>query len=128
MSTLATSQVVANPSPASRSPAHSSRVSAEESTVKGAVSTADDLELLAQIASVKGYEAVNEQQYVCVLFDLLLYRHTDLQMKAFQMLVNYFIRNRIMIECLTQTQILESSNSVKTLSEIKASHKALKEH
>lgn len=44
------------------------------------------------------------------------------------MLVNYFIRNRIMIECLTQTQILESSNSVKTLSEIKASHKALKKH
>ena len=101
MSTLTTSQVVANPSPVSRSPAHSSRVSAEESMVKGAVSTADDLELLAQIASVKGYEAVNEQQYVCVLFDLLLYRYTDLQMKAFQMLVNYFIRNRIMIECLT---------------------------
>lgn len=60
---------------------------------------------------MKGYEAFNEQQYVCVLFDLMLYRYTELQSKAFAMLVNYFTRKRIMIECLNSTQILESSKS-----------------
>lgn len=42
------------------------------------VSCKEDLELLATVAAVKGYESINEQQYVCVLFDLLLYRFTEL--------------------------------------------------
>jgi hypothetical protein len=63
---------------------------------------------------------------VCVLFDLMLYRYTDLQAKAFAMLVNYFTRKRIMIECLSSTQILESSKSTYILNEIKKSHMALK--
>ena len=92
------------------------------------VSCREDLELLATVAAVKGYESINEQQYVCVLFDLLLYRFTELQQKAFKMLVNYFIRNRIMIENLTATQILESNSSVKTLNEIKKAYNELKSH
>jgi len=61
-----------------------------------------------------------------VLFDLLLYRYTELQSKAFAMLVNYFTRKRIMIETLNSTQILESSKSIQTMNEIKKAHAALK--
>lgn len=50
----------------------------EPQVATGLVSSKEDLELLAVISSVKGYESVNESQYVCVLFDLLLYRYTDL--------------------------------------------------
>jgi hypothetical protein len=56
----------------------------------------------------------------------MLYRFTDVQAKAFAMLVNYFTRKRIMIECLSSTQILESSKSTQILNEIKKSHVALK--
>jgi len=63
---------------------------------------------------------------VCVLFDLMMYRYTELQSKAFAMLVNYFTRKRIMIECLSSTQILESSKSIQTMNEIKKAHQQLK--
>jgi hypothetical protein len=66
-------------------------------------STQEDLQLLSIISGQKGYESINEQQYVCILFDLLLYRYTELQAKVFNMLVNYFTRKRIMMECLTST-------------------------
>lgn len=75
---------------------------------------------------MKGFESINEQQYVCVLFDLMLYRITDLQAKAFGLLVNYFTRKRIIINCLASTQILESNKSTHILNEIKQSHLQLK--
>jgi len=38
------------------------------------VSQKEDLYLFEVIAMAKGYEENNEDQYVCMLFDLLLYR------------------------------------------------------
>lgn len=38
----------------------------------------DDLNLLEVIASVKGYESEKEEAYVCILFDLMLYRYSDI--------------------------------------------------
>lgn len=39
------------------------------------VSQKEDLHLFEVIAMAKGYEQNNEESYVCMLFDLLLYRH-----------------------------------------------------
>lgn len=41
-------------------------------------SEAQDLELLSEISLVKGFESYEEQKYICVLFDLMLYRYSEI--------------------------------------------------
>jgi len=91
------------------------------------VSSSDDLKLLEAISTIKGFEANEENKYVCILFDLMLYRCKELQAKAFNLLVNYFTRKRILIECLRTTQILESTSSIRVMIDIKKSAAILEE-
>ena len=64
---------------------------------------------------MKGFESANEHEMVCVLFDMLLYRHTGLNSAAFKLLINYFTRKHSLIEQLSNVQLLDDPASIKVL-------------
>lgn len=88
----------------------------------------EDTDLLSAVAATKGFEKVSENEYICILFDLMLYRYPELTKRVFALLVSYFTRKRTLIEGLAQQHILESQKSVKAMNEIRKKHLELKEH
>ena len=54
---------------------------------------------------------MNPDEYVCMLFDLMLYRYPELSKRVFQLIVLYFTRLSNMLETLTRIQMLENSRS-----------------
>ena len=84
-----------------------------------------NLELFHAITECKGFESISEkmeQQYVCILFDLLLYRYPELSRRVYSLLVRYFLRLRCNVEALAKVQLLESKASIATLEKVKQNH------
>jgi hypothetical protein len=49
---------------------------------------------------MKNFESRNTDVYICVLFDLLLYKYPVLSKGVFELLVRLFARKRIILESL----------------------------
>ena len=74
------------------------------------------------LTSAKGFETVNENLYVSILFDILLYRYPELTKRIYSLLVRYFLRKRTTIAALKKLQVLESNKSEKILTDVKRLH------
>jgi hypothetical protein len=59
-----------------------------------------NIEFLEQLADSKNFESENEEAYICVLFDLLLYKYPALANRVFELMVRLFTRKRTLIENL----------------------------
>ena len=86
----------------------------------------ESIEFLNQIALTFNFEAENQDAYICVLFDLLLYKYPQLAKGVFELLVRLFARKRTMLENLMQIQMLEDPRSIKTLKKVKQHLRELK--
>lgn len=86
----------------------------------------EDTDLLSAVAATKGFESVNENEYICILFDLMLYRYPELTKRVFALLVSFFTRKRTLVEGLQQQHILESSKSIQAMEKIREMHASLK--
>ena len=100
----------------------------EDPAITEPVREQEDTELLSSISATKGFEQVNENEYICILFDLMLYRYPDLTRRVFALMVSFFTRKRTLIAGLLQSKILESSKSIQTMNKIKNLHKDLNEY
>jgi hypothetical protein len=100
----------------------------EDPAITEPVREQEDTELLSSISATKGFEQVNENEYICILFDLMLYRYPDLTRRVFALMVSFFTRKRTLIAGLLQSKILESSKSIQTMNKIKNLHKDLSEY
>ena len=78
-----------------------------------------------EVTNCKGFEAEDSNQYICILFDLLLYRYPELSKRVYGLIINFFLRKRVMIQALSNIQILESTKSKEILQEVKRCHKEL---
>ena len=76
-------------------------------------------ELFDAICKYKGFESVIGDKYVCILFDLLLYRYPELSRRVYSLLVRYFLRKRSNVEALSRVQLLESKASIAALEKVK---------
>ena len=85
-----------------------------------------NVDFLNEVASLRGFEEEIEDVYICMLFDLLLYKYPELNQTAFELLVRYFTRRRTMLECLNNVQILESKHSIEVLNKVKIYQSELK--
>lgn len=68
---------------------------------------------------MKGFESATGEIYVCILFDLMLYKYPELNMTAFELLISFFNRKASLLEWLTNIQILESKKSIDILNKVK---------
>lgn len=59
----------------------------------------EDTALLSAVAATKGFEK-DANEYICILFDLMLYRYPELTKRVFALLVSFFTRKRTLIEGL----------------------------
>ena len=75
--------------------------------------------MLETLSLKKGFESQDESNYLCTLFDLLLYRYPLLTQKVFELLSYYFLRTRTIMTSLCNVQVLESTKSIQTLELIK---------
>lgn len=78
-----------------------------------------NIEFLEKIAGSYNFEAENQDAYICVLFDLLLYKYPGLAKGIFELLVRLFTRKRTLLETLMQIQMLENPKSIWVLSRVK---------
>jgi hypothetical protein len=90
-----------------------------EEVPRGPVPEKEDLDLIEAISLTKGFESVNESEYICILFDLMLYRSPEMTKRVFALLVSYFTRKRTLIEAMTSMKILETAKSIQTMNRIK---------
>ena len=81
--------------------------------------------LLDSLTKARGFEN-KEGDYICVLYDLLLYRYPELTKGVYGLLVKYFLRKRICLESIANVQVLENKNSTKMLNDIKKLTQELK--
>ena len=61
---------------------------------------AQNIEFLEEISSAYNFESDNQDAYICVLFDLLLYKYPALAKGVFELLVRLFTRKRTLLENL----------------------------
>mmetsp|Transcript_6821 Transcript_6821/g.10992 ORF Transcript_6821/g.10992 Transcript_6821/m.10992 type:complete len:608 (+) Transcript_6821:2642-4465(+) len=78
-----------------------------------------NLMFFEDIALSTNFESENRDAYICVLFDLLLYKYPELSRGVFELLVRLFTRKRTLLESLQRIQMLEDPASVKVLSKVK---------
>jgi len=71
------------------------------------------------VASMKGFEQEIGDIYICILFDLMLYKYPELNQTAFELLIRFFNRKSSLLECLSNMQILESKKSIDILNKVK---------
>ena len=64
------------------------------------------------------FDAFLQGSYVCILMDLLAYDYTNLNNKAFELLLKFFNQRSTLIELLEQIQLLEKSDSIKILKRV----------
>ena len=74
--------------------------------------------LLNALTNARGFENT-EGAYVCVLYDLLLYRYPELTKGVYGLLVKYFLRKRNSLESIANVKVLENENSTKMLNDVK---------
>lgn len=84
--------------------------------------------MICAIAEFKNFESYKSDEYVCMLFDLMLYRYPDLVKRVFQLLIMYFTRQRTVLEGLVSIQLLEGAHGQKILTSIREESKVLQEH
>jgi len=85
-----------------------------------------NIEFLEQIAGCYNFEADGQDAYICVLFDLLLYKYPLLAKGVFELLVRLFTRKRTLLETLLQIQMLENPRSIQVLGKVKTYHAELR--
>ena len=85
-----------------------------------------NIEFLDTVASMKGFENEIGDIYICILFDLMLYKYPELNQTAFELLIRYFNRKSSLLECLSNIQILESKKSIDILNKVKVYQTQLK--
>lgn len=78
----------------------------------------ESVEFLTDLARSFNFEAENQDAYICVLFDLLLYKYPQLAKGVFELLVRLFARKRTLLENLLQVKMLENPRSIKTLKKV----------
>ena len=64
------------------------------------------------------FDAFPQTTYVCILMDLLAYEHTELNNKAFELLMKFFNQRHILLHLLKQVQLLEKPESIKVLKKV----------
>lgn len=67
---------------------------------------------------MKGFEQEIGEIYICILFDLLLYKYNELNYTAFELLIRFFNRKASMLECISNIQILENKKSIDVLKKV----------
>lgn len=85
-----------------------------------------NIEFLEQIAHSYNFESHNQDSYICVLFDLLLYKYPLLAKGVFELLVRLFTRKRTLLENLMKIQMLENPRSIQVLNQVKKYYSELK--
>ena len=85
-----------------------------------------NVKLFDRVILSKGFEAQDEGRYICILFDLMLYRHSALTKSVFELMCIYFLRTRTIINNIENVQVLENSKSIHTLNVIKDYTNSLK--
>jgi hypothetical protein len=88
----------------------------------------ESVEFLNDLALSFNFEAENQDAYICVLFDLLLYRYPQLAKGVFELLVRLFARKRTLLENLLQVKMLENPKSIKTLKRVQKMYSELKRY
>lgn len=78
-----------------------------------------NVDFLDLVASMKGFEQEIGDIYICILFDLMLYKYPELNQSAFELLIRFFNRKSSLLECLSNIQILESKKSIDILNKVK---------
>ena len=76
------------------------------------------MQFLNTVASMKGFEQEIGEIYICILFDLLLYKYNELNYTAFELLIRFFNRKASMLECISNIQILENKKSIDILKKV----------
>jgi len=64
--------------------------------------------------------------YICVLFDLLLYKYPSLAKGVFELLVKLFTRKQTLLENLQKIQMLENPRSIRVLSQVQKFYHEIK--
>lgn len=64
------------------------------------------------------FDSFPQTTYVCILMDLLAYNYTNLNNKAFDLLVKFFNQRAMCIDLLKQVQLLEQPESIKILKKV----------
>ena len=64
------------------------------------------------------FDAFPQGTYVCILMDLLAYDYTNLNNKAFELLMIFFNQRYCLVELLKQIQLLEKADSIKILKKV----------
>ncbi len=59
-----------------------------------------NVEFLNTVATMKGFEHEIGEIYICILFDLMLYKYNELNYTAFELLIRFFNRKASLLECL----------------------------
>ena len=70
------------------------------------------IEFLEELAMSYNFEKEEQDSYICVLFDLLLYQYPLLSKGVFELLVRLFTRKRTLLENLQGVQMLENPRSI----------------
>ena len=79
----------------------------------------NNIEFLDTVATMKGFEHEIGEIYICILFDLMLYKYNELNYTAFELLIKFFNRKASLLECLSNIQILENKKSIDILNKVK---------
>jgi len=80
---------------------------------------AKHIQFLDEISQATNFESEDQDAYICVLFDLHLYKYPVLAKGVFELLVRLFTRKRTLLENLMKIQMLENPKSVKILEKTK---------
>ena len=64
------------------------------------------------------FDAYPQTTYICILIDLLSYKHEPLCNKSLELIIRYFNQRRQLIEIIKQIQLLEHPESIKTLKQV----------
>lgn len=64
------------------------------------------------------FDAYPQSTYICILVDLLSYKHEPLYNKSLELIIRYFNQRQKLIEILKQIQLLEHPESIKTLNKV----------
>lgn len=78
-----------------------------------------NIEFLDDISHSFNFEAEDQDAYICVLFDLLLYKYPSLAKVVFELLVRLFTRKRTLLGSLMNIQMLENPRSIWILGKVK---------
>ena len=87
-----------------------------------------NIEFLEEIAQSYNFELESQDAYICVLFDLLLYKYPVLAKGVFELLVRLFTRKRTLLENLMKIQMLENPRSIQVLRKVKKYYTELRKY